>query len=236
MKSAIITGASKGIGKAISLHFAKRGYSLLLIARTTSLLKSLQEEIKLINPDLHVQVKCCDVADTKSIREVIKEFHAKVRSISLLINNAGYVKRGTSDLKEDELEQMLNTNLIGAVNMVREVVPIMKEQSCGYIINMSSRNAKTPRAFLGGYAAAKAALLAYSESLYKELGGTNIKVTAICPGFVDTEMTSEVNEDRNLLIPTQDIGVAIDFLLNLSSSCVIKELCFESVVQIGKYC
>lgn len=236
MKSAVITGASKGIGRALSIHLARQGYNLLLIARTESLLQSLNEEIALINPNLHITVSCCDVFNKEIIKEVIKDFHDNVKSISLLFNNAGYVKRGTSDLDDTELENMLNTNLIGSVNFVREIVPIMREQKHGYIINMSSRNAKVPRAFLGGYAAAKAALLAYSESLYKELEGTGIKVTALCPGFVDTEMTSEVKEDRNLLIPTKDIGVAIDFLLALSGSCAIKELCFESTVQIGKYC
>lgn len=235
MKSAIVTGASKGIGRNLSIHLARKGYNLLLISRTMSLLDSLESEILNINPKLYIQKSCCDVFDQNKLEHSIEKFSSKAGNISLLINNAGYVKRGTSELTNTDLEAMINTNIIGAINVIRKVVPIMKQQKYGYIINLSSRNAKIPRPFLGGYAAAKAAILAYSEALYKELAETGIKVTALCPGFVDTEMTSEVKEDRSLLIPTQDIGVAIDFLLSLSSSCVIKELCFESVVQIGKY-
>jgi short-subunit dehydrogenase len=89
---------------------------------------------------------------------------------------------------------------------------------------------------LGGYAASKAALLAFNESLYKEMKGTNIKVTALCPGFVDTEMTADLKENRAELIKTSDICVAIDFLLSLSPAVALKKLSFESVVQVGGYC
>ena len=130
---------------------------------------------------------------------------------------------------------MINSNLVGAVNMIRSVVPLMKIKNSGYIINVSSRSAETPRSFLGGYSATKAALLAFSESLYKELKDTNIKVTALCPGFVDTEMTADVKEDRSKLIKTTDICIAIDFLLSLSSAVALKKLSFESVVQVGGY-
>jgi 3-oxoacyl-[acyl-carrier protein] reductase len=112
----------------------------------------------------------------------------------------------------------------------------MKIKNSGYIINVSSRNAETPRSFLGGYSATKAALLAFNESLYKEMKGTNIKVTALCPGFVDTEMTFDVKEDRNKLIKTDDICTAIDFLLALSPAVALKKLSFESVVQVDSYC
>jgi short-subunit dehydrogenase len=119
--------------------------------------------------------------------------------------------------------------------MIRVVVPLMKIKNSGYIINVSSRSAETPRAFLGGYSATKAALLAFNESLYKEMKDTNIKVTALCPGFVDTEMTSDVKEDRSKLIKTDDICAAIDFLLSLSSAVALKKLSFESIVQVGGY-
>lgn len=130
---------------------------------------------------------------------------------------------------------MINSNLIGAINVIRATVPLMKIKNSGYIINVSSRSAETPRSFLGVYSATKAALLAFNESLYKELKDTNIKVTALCPGFVDTEMTSDVKEDRSKLIKTTDICAAVDFLLSLSPAVALKKLSFESIVQIGGY-
>ena len=234
-KSVIITGASKGIGRDLSLHFAKLGYNLLLISRDEKLLDSLYSQIKSFANQQFISILASDVLDQEKIADNISKFHAKTSSIDVLINNAGYVKRGTSDLDHMELTQMVNTNLIGAVNMVRIVSPIMTKQSNGYIINMCSRNAKTPRAFLGGYAATKAALAGYSDSLYKELKNTGVKVTSLFPGFVDTQMTAEVNAKRSDLIPTDDICKLLDFLLSMSSSSSIKELSLESKIQIGEF-
>lgn len=236
MKAAIITGASKGIGCALAKHLFKKGYHLLLVSRNEALLKSLKQELHLLNSNLIIQVAPCDVFNKNDFEKHINAFYEKTQMISLLINGAGYVKRGTSDVSDDALSEMIQTNLVGSINAVKAVLPFMKKNQSGYIVNLASRNAKKPRPFLGGYAATKAAILAYSESLYKELDGTGIKVTALCPGFVDTEMTSEVQADRKLLIPTADLCATIDYLLSLSPSTAIKEVSFESIVQVGKYC
>lgn len=234
-KSAVITGASQGIGEAVAKHLAEKGYHLLLIARSKDKLESLQAALSGTNAGAIIQVSAVDVADFGAINRAVTTFYEKAGSIDLLFNNAGYVKRGTSDLDPEAFATMINANLIGAVNVVRAVAPFMKKQSSGYIINMSSRNAEVPRSFLGGYAATKAGLLAYSESLYKELAPYRIKVTAICPGFVDTEMTADVNVDRDKLIKTADICATIDFLLTLSPAAALKTLSLESVVQVGGY-
>ena len=131
---------------------------------------------------------------------------------------------------------MINVNLVGAINMVRHTVPKMIEKKSGYIINVCSRNAKIQRSFLGGYAATKAALLAYSGSLYKELSASGIKVTALCPGFVDTQMTQDLEIERHRLIDPLDICKTIEFILSLSKSVALKELDMESIDQVGGYC
>lgn len=234
-KSAIITGASQGIGEAVARHLAAKGYHLLLVSRSKDKLERLQAELSDGANPQQIHIAGLDVFDAKAVNSAVASFHEKTGCIDVLFNNAGYAKRGTSTLDAEALLTMINTNLIGAVNMVRAVVPWMQSKNAGYIINMSSRNAEVPRSFLGGYAATKAGLLAYSESLYKELAPSGIKVTALCPGFVDTEMTSEVDEDRDKLIQPSDICCAIDFLLSLSSAAALKKLSLESIVQVGGY-
>ncbi|MFC3909136.1 SDR family NAD(P)-dependent oxidoreductase [Legionella dresdenensis] len=234
-KSAIITGASKGIGREVAKHLARKGYNLLLISRSKELLAELQQELKEININLIVNIAAIDVYYAGEVNLAITNFYKTTNSVDLLFNNAGYVKRGTSDIDPIELSTMINSNLIGAIDMIRATVPLMKIKNSGYIINVSSRSAETPRSLLGGYAATKAALLAFNESLYKEMKNTNIKVTALCPGLVDTEMTSDVKEDRSKLIKTADICATIDFLLSLSPAVALKKLSFESIVQVGGY-
>jgi short-subunit dehydrogenase len=235
-KSAIITGASRGVGRELSKHLSGQGYNLLLIARTSELLDELSDEIHEKDETIYIKKAALDVFDAEKINSVIKDFYQTTQSIDVLFNNAGYVKQGTSDVDPVELSKMINSNVIGAINMVRFTVPFMRLQNRGCIINMCSRNAEKPRSFLGGYAASKAALLAFNESLYKEMKDTSIKVTALCPGFIDTQMTDKVKEDRSRLIKTEDICMIVDFLLSLPVTLAMKELSFESIVQVGSYC
>lgn len=234
-KSAIITGASKGIGRAVAKHLATMGYDLLLLSRSEDLLHELRDEIIAGNSQAKIEISALDVFDHEKLEATIKAYVEKNGAIDLLFNNAGYVKRGTSQIENFELDKMLNMNLIGAVNVIKATLPYMLALNSGYIVNVCSRSAEIPRPLLGGYAASKAALLAYSESLYKELKDTKIKVTALCPGFVDTEMTMDVKEDRSKLINTSDICKTIDYLMGLSESVAIKKISFESAVQIGGY-
>lgn len=234
-KSAIITGASKGIGREVAKHLVRQGFNLLLISRSKDVLTELQKELQENSLHLIIKTAAIDVCHVEEVNLAITDFYKATNSIDLLFNNAGYVKRGTSDIEPLELSEMIHSNLVGAINLIRATVPLMKRKNSGYIINVSSRSAETPRSFLGGYSATKAGLLAFNESLYKELKDTNIKVTALCPGFVDTEMTSDVKEDRSKLIKTTDICTAVDFLLSLSPAVALKKLSFESIVQVGGY-
>jgi short-subunit dehydrogenase len=235
-KSMIITGASKGIGEALSLHFGKKGYNLLLIARTEARLEKIKKKILSTDSNQIIHYLPMDICYPEPLQVAIDAFYHACGGIDVLINNAGSVKRGTSTISPEAIDEMVNVNLIGAINMVRHIVPKMMSHQSGYIINICSRNAKIPRSFLGGYAATKAALLAYSGSLYKELSAVGIKVTALCPGFIDTEMTKDLDIERDRLISLIDICKTIEFILSLSSSVAIKELDMESIDQVGGYC
>lgn len=234
-KTAIITGASKGIGLSVAHYFAKKNYDLLLISRDKEALIDIQNNISLSHPTVDVSIAPIDITDESTVNHTINSFYHVKKQIDVVFNNAGYVKRGTSDISSIEIQKMVSVNIQGSINIIRAVSIIMKKQSYGYIINMSSRNAKTPRSFLGGYAATKAALLAFNESLYKELSEYGIKVTALVPGFVDTAMTSDLDLPRESLIQTDEFGKFLDLILSLSSSVALKEICFEATPQIGKY-
>lgn len=110
----------------------------------------------------------------------------------VLIHNAGYAERGTSEIDRNELMKIINLNLVAAIDMITIVAPLMKQQKSGTIINLASRSGKIARPFLGGYAASKAGILAFNEAAYKELIEYGIKVTAICPGYVATRMSQNI--------------------------------------------
>lgn len=234
-KTAIITGASRGIGQEFSKYFASKNYDLLLLSKNFDTLEASVNELLISYPTCKVMYKAIDIANIDLVSNAISEFYNIHNRIDIVLNNAGYVKRGTSELDQSELIKMINVNLIGAFNIIHSTVPYLKKQKFGHIINISSRNAKTPRSFLGGYAATKAAILAFNESLYKELSEFGIKVTALIPGFVDTHMTKDVNLPRQDLIQTQDFCNFLDLILSLKSNVALKEIAFEATPQIGAY-
>lgn len=174
------------------------------------------------------------MADSTSVKKAVDTFLEKTRRIDVLFNNAGYAKMGTSSLAEEDFVRMLNTNLLGTFNLVSAVVPYMKQQAHGFIMNLSSYSAKVARGVLGGYAASKFGVMGLNEALYKELAPFGISVTAICPNLVDTEMTASVQMPREKMLRTDDIVKTVDFLLSLSPSVAIKEIalqCKEKLIE-----
>lgn len=229
-KTAIITGASRGIGKAIAKHLAKLGYTLLLIARTESLL----EKLLLSLPGNH-QCAAIDISEEEKVKAVINSFLQKEGQVDILFNSAGYVKRGTSALDQGEFQQMLMTNLVGIFNAVQAVVPAMKMRQSGRIYTVASYSGKVARAPLGGYSASKFGVMGFCESLYKELAPFGIHVTTICPSLVDTEMTADVNMPREEMIQVSDIVKTLDFLLHLSPAACIKEISIQCRKRVIDY-
>ncbi|MCC5792611.1 MAG: SDR family NAD(P)-dependent oxidoreductase [Legionellaceae bacterium] len=234
-KTVIITGASKGIGEELAYYFSLKKYNVLLLSRNETLLHALKHKLEKKIPQSCINYKALDITDREQVQVFLQSYCEAQKSIDVLVNNAGYVKRGTSEIDPSDLDEMIEVNLKGLINVTNIVVPFMKKQGHGRIINMSSRNAKTPRSFLGIYAATKAGVLAYNEALYKELSEYGIQVTALVPGFVNTQMTSDVPLHRNLLIQPEDISQFMDFILSLPQRVALKEICFEARPQVGKY-
>lgn len=229
-KTAIITGASSGMGKALAFYLADNGYTLLLIARNEGKLMEVSKQLK----GEH-RIAAIDVSNSENVNVAVGSFISEFKQIDLLFNSAGYVKRGTSELEEKELLEMINTNLMGTFNLIKVTAHHMKERKKGHIISVASYSGKYARAPLGGYAASKFAVVGFCESLYKELAPFGVCVTTICPNLVDTPMTADVTMPREQMLQTDDIVKTVDYILSLSSSVAIKEIVLQCKARIVQH-
>lgn len=194
-KVAIVTGASKGIGKAIALGFAKEGYSVCIVSRDVALLKSTAEEI---TKETNQEVIYCsaDVSDLEAPGRIVDSVIKKFNKIDILVNNAGGPNAG-SFLSHDDESWMsaIQQNLLSVVRFTKAVVPYMKKQNNGRIINISSTVAKEPSSMMVLSATTRAGVSAFSKAISQELAPFNITVNTICPGGVLTDrLKSLVNE------------------------------------------
>jgi short-subunit dehydrogenase len=222
MKIAVVTGASRGLGKELSIYLASIGYFVVLIARNTALLKEVLDVIE----DRGGRAKCypLDVSDSSSVKSCITEIVAQYGRIDLLINNAAILKRGTTDLSDEETEELIKINLNGAIYIAKYVALQMKIQKEGYIINISSLGGKVAMSFSGVYAASKFGLSGYSEALAKEMACYGVKVTNICPSMIATEMAKGRKFSLDQMIQSEDLIKTVEYLLSLSKNAVPTEI------------
>lgn len=233
-KVAIITGASKGIGRAIALGLAKMGYQTVLISRNIKDLESVSNQITKkdgCSPALFQ----LDITNSAEVESTIKAIVAKFGEIDVLVNNAGVYHGGSLNISEKEFEKQLSTNLTAQYSILKYVVPIMKKQKSGYIFNVASRAGKIGFAGSGAYCASKFGLVGLSESLYRELNPLGIRVTALCPGWVDTEMAYQAGSPLRgeEMIQTDDLFRTIEWLLSLSAGACVKEVVIETPHSIN---
>lgn len=225
---AIVTGAGKGIGKEIAFYFAKNNYTVVLIDWNETLLEYTRNEL-LKKYSNKISSFLLDVSDYNLVSQCITDVIATHQRIDILVNNAGIMFGGTSKTLPADFNSMLDVNLRGIYNMVQNVVPFMKARRSGYIFNLSSNAGKRPLSESGAYCMTKYGVLGYSQSLSLELLNDNIKVTAICPSVVDTDMTKDIpNFPNNNKISCGDIITTINFLLSLSPNAYIDEITVKS--------
>ena len=194
-KTALITGAARGIGKALALRFAAEGAD---IAFTDLVIdengKQTEEEIKALG------VKCVgyasNAADYAQTEEVVKKVHEDFGKIDILVNNAGITKDGLMmRMSEGQWDAVINVNLKSAFNFIHAVLPIMMRQKSGSIINMASVVGVHGNAGQSNYAASKAGLIALAKSIAQEVGSRGIRANAIAPGFIETAMTAALPDN-----------------------------------------
>ena len=203
-KSAIITGAGQGLGKEIALHFIKEGASVSLCARNeVSLMQTLKELEAFKKPSQIITGKRADVSKFDDVKAFVDFSASTLGSIDCLVNNAGiYGPKGTVEHVDlSDWETALNINVMGILMMCRETIPHIKKSSTGRIINLSGGGATNPLPGLSAYAAAKAAVVRFTETLALELKDDKIYVNAIAPGALNTGMLDEIIKDGKGKVP-----------------------------------
>ena len=194
-KTALITGAARGIGKAIALKFASEGAN---VAFTDLVIdengKTTEKEIEALG--VKVKGYASNAADFAQTEEVVKQVNADFGSIDILVNNAGITKDGLMmRMTESQWDAVIAVNLKSAFNFIHACTPIMMRQKSGSIINMASVVGVHGNAGQSNYAASKAGLIALAKSIAQEIGSRGIRANAIAPGFIDTAMTETLSED-----------------------------------------
>lgn len=234
-KTAIITGASKGIGKAISLGLAAMNYQTVLIGRNKIDLEKVAKEM-VLSGGISPRIFQMDITDSDAVKINIEKINKEFGRVDVLVNNAGIYFDGTSDdISEVDFSKMLHTNLSAQFSILKEIVPIMKTQNSGYIFNVASRAGKIGFVGSGAYSASKFGLVGLNESLYRELNPLGISVTALCPGWVDTKMAVEAGTSLSgkQMIQPEDLFKTISWLLSLSPGACVKEIVIETPYNIS---
>ena len=229
-KTALITGASRGIGKQIALTLAQNGYDIAINYRTEN--EALIETKKQIEEK---GVKCLtvqgDVSNFEDCERFVKEIIEEYGKIDVLVNNAGITKDTLlMRMKKEDFEDVIDTNLVGTINVTKNVITHMLKARSGRIINISSVVGVAGNAGQTNYSASKAGIIGFTKSLAKEVASRGILVNAVAPGFIETGMTDVLKEDIKEEIAksiplkrigtTQDVANLVKFLAGEDSSYI----------------
>lgn len=220
----IITGASKGIGKAIAVKFASYGYNLFLCARNLEQLNKTALEIQEIFPSVKIKVKAADLSE-KEQAEQFADWCLHHGIPDILVNNAGvYLPGNTIDEPTGSLESMINTNLYSAYYVSRKLVPAMIKNGSGHIFNICSIASLHAYQGGGGYSISKYALHGFSQNLRHELKAHGIKVTSVFPGAVLTDSWGNFDNSSGRIMEAADIADMVLAASKLSPQAVVEDI------------
>ena len=214
MRTVLVTGGSRGIGKCIAENLAKDGYNVVLnYNKSVKEAKKIKEELE--NQGIKIEIFKADVSKREEVKKLIKFAIDKFNSIDVLINNAGIAKlQMFNDITDEDWNEIINTNLNSAFFTIQEVLPNMIHNKNGCIINISSIWGIVGASCEVAYSVSKAGINGMTKALAKELGLSNIRVNAIAPGVIDTDMNSNIDnaikEQIKEETPLNKIGKPID--------------------------
>ena len=223
-KVALVTGAGRGIGRAVALMLAQSGCRVILSARTVEQLQAVEREIK-----DHHGAACAvsaDLTDDAAVEKLAAESRRIFGSVDILINNAGCGKRSpVAKAKLEDWDQTFRLNLRAPMMLARELLPDMIANGTGAVINIGSVSGKTGEANGAAYSATKFGLIGFTQSLYEEVREHGIKVSVILPGFVDTPLIPPNRQlDRSKMIQPNDIADAVYYVLTSAATCCPVEI------------
>ena len=227
---ALVTGASRGIGKAIAEQLASQGATVIGTATSDSGADNISAYLS----DAGGKGMCLNVTDADSVAAVIKAISGEYGDVSILVNNAGITKDNLlMMMKEDQWDDVISTNLTSIYRLSKAVVRKMMKARKGRIINIASVVGMTGNPGQTNYSATKAGMLGFTKSLAREIGSRNITVNCVAPGFIDTDMTKELPEEQrealinqiplNRLGDPADIAAAVGFLAAPSAAYITGE-------------
>ena len=227
---ALVTGASRGIGKAIAEQLAADGATVIGTATTDSGADAISAYLQASGG----KGMCLNVADNDSVTAVIKQISSDFGAVSILVNNAGITKDNLLMMrKQEQWDDVINTNLTSVYRLSKSVIRSMMKARKGRIINIASVVGSTGNPGQTNYSATKAGLLGFTKSLAREIGSRNITVNAVAPGFIDTDMTRELGDEQrdaligqiplNRLGDPADIANAVAFLASPAAAYITGE-------------
>ena len=231
-KTALVTGASRGIGRAIALRLAEDGANVAVIyAGSADKAEAVVNEITALG--VNAKAYRCNVADSAAVNETVKAVTHDLGKIDILVNNAGITRDGLMlRMKDEDFDAVLDTNLKGAFNMIRACYSGFIRKKSGRIINISSVSGIMGNAGQANYSASKAGVIGLTKSVARELASRGITCNAVAPGFIQTDMTENLGDNNPLLnsIPLgrmgkpEDIAAAVAFLASDSAAYITGEV------------
>ena len=231
-KTALVTGASRGIGRAIALRLAEDGANVAgIYAGSADKAKAVVNEITALG--VNAKAYRCNVADSAAVNETVKAVTNDLGKIDILVNNAGITRDGLMlRMKDEDFDAVLDTNLKGAFNMIRACYSGFIRKKSGRIINISSVSGIMGNAGQANYSASKAGVIGLTKSVARELASRGITCNAVAPGFIQTDMTENLGDNNPLLnsIPLgrmgkpEDIAAAVAFLASDSAAYITGEV------------
>jgi short-subunit dehydrogenase len=231
-RAAIVTGASRGIGLALAETLADEGYALTVSARKPDTLQAAAEQLRERGAD--VEAVEANLADPDSVAEVVGRHRDRFGRLDVLVNNAGVgIGANATDQQTKHVDLQLDVNLRAIILFYRESIELLRaagaEHGSALVVNLASLAGKSPQPWLSVYSATKAAVVAYTVAMNKELTNDGIKSVAFCPGFVDTDMADFIKDTvpAETMLKTSDIAEALKFMLRVSPACLVSEIVFQ---------
>lgn len=224
-KALVVTGGTKGIGRAVIERFLSNSFDVITCARKAGELKKLQDDMQQQYPGSKVHTFVADLSDKVQVNSFINFVLKLNRQVDVLVNNAGYFIPGSISTEPDgTLESMMSANLYSAYHTTRGIVPLMKEQKSGHIFNICSIASIKAYPNGGSYAITKFAMLGFSKCLREELKEYSIRVTAVLPGATKTASWEGVNLPEDRFMKVEDVAEMIYAAWSLSARSVVEEI------------
>ena len=237
-RAAIVTGASRGIGVALAEVLASEGYGLTICARKPATLEAAAQRLR--DGGCEVEAVAADLAAADAAAVIVARHRARFGRLDVLVNNAGVgIGAPAGEHEARYVDMQLGVNVRAIILLYREAIELLRaagvEHGNALVVNVASLAGKSPQPWLSVYSATKAAVVAYNEAMNKELNGDGIKSVALCPGFVDTDMSEFVKSSipAEQMLTTCDIAEALRFLLRLSRNCLIPEIVFQRPAEVN---